>query len=44
MNLPDAKLIATVLACTVIMSLIAHGITARPLADWLGKKDGQGAK
>jgi len=39
-DLPGGKLMAMVVACTVILSLIAHGITARPLANWLVRKGG----
>ena len=37
-DLPGGKLMVMIVACTVILSLIAHGITARPLANWLGRK------
>ena len=30
---------AMVVACTVFLSLLAHGITANPLANWIGQKD-----
>ena len=39
-DLPGGKLMVMVVACTVILSLIAHGITARPLANWLARKGG----
>lgn len=42
-DLPGAKLIVMVVACTVILSLIAHGITARPLVKWIGRKNQQDA-
>lgn len=39
-NLPGGSLIATVVTCTVGMSLVLHGITANPLANWIaGKQD-----
>jgi len=28
-----------VVICTVFLSLVAHGVTANPLAKWLGKKE-----
>ena len=31
--------LALVVICTVFMSLVAHGISANPLAGWLGKKE-----
>ena len=43
-DLPGGKLMVMVVACTVILSLIAHGITARPLANWLGRKGGSRAE
>ena len=43
-DLPGGKLMAMVVACTVILSLIAHGITARPLANWLARKGGTSAE
>ncbi|NOR37799.1 MAG: sodium:proton antiporter [Woeseiaceae bacterium] len=43
-DLPGGKLMAMVVACTVILSLVAHGITARPLANWLVRKVGTTAE
>jgi NhaP-type Na+/H+ or K+/H+ antiporter len=43
-DLPGGKLMVMVVACTVILSLIAHGITARPLANWLARKGGTSAE
>jgi len=43
-DLPGGKLMVMVVACTVILSLIAHGITARPLANWLVRKGGTSAE
>ena len=39
-GVPNGELIALVVICTVLMSLVAHGISANPLANWLGKKEG----
>jgi NhaP-type Na+/H+ or K+/H+ antiporter len=38
-EVPNAELLTLVVVCTVFMSLIAHGITANPMARWLGKKE-----
>lgn len=38
-NLPGSKFIAIVVVCTVGLSLVLHGITANPLAKWIGKKE-----
>jgi NhaP-type Na+/H+ or K+/H+ antiporter len=38
-EVPQAEYIALIVTCTVFMSLIAHGITANPLAKWLGNKE-----
>jgi len=43
-DLPGGKLMVMIVACTVILSLIAHGITARPLANWLARKGGTSAE
>jgi len=40
-KVPHAEFIAVVVTCTVILSLIAHGISANPLARWMGKKEGK---
>lgn len=37
-NLPGGSVIATVVTCTVGMSLVLHGITANPLATWIAGK------
>ena len=37
-NLPGSKLIAMVVVCTVFFSLIAHGISANPLAKWISRQ------
>ncbi len=36
----NAELMTLVVTCTVFLSLIAHGISANPLARWMGKKEG----
>jgi NhaP-type Na+/H+ or K+/H+ antiporter len=38
-ELPGAKFMALVIACTVFVSLIAHGISANPLANWIARKE-----
>jgi NhaP-type Na+/H+ or K+/H+ antiporter len=38
-EVPNAELLTLVVVCTVFMSLIAHGISANPMARWLGKKE-----
>ena len=37
-DVPGAELISVVVACTVILSVFAHGLTARPLARALAKR------
>jgi NhaP-type Na+/H+ or K+/H+ antiporter len=39
----ESKFIAAVVAVTVILSLVAHGISANPLARVMGQKEGQKA-
>lgn len=39
-EVPGGEFLALVVICTVFLSLVAHGVTANPLARWLGKKDG----
>lgn len=34
-DLPGSEFIAMVVACTVGMSLVLHGVTANPLARWI---------
>jgi NhaP-type Na+/H+ or K+/H+ antiporter len=41
-ELPGARLISVVVVCTVFFSLVAHGISANPLAKWLAAKEGTG--
>jgi NhaP-type Na+/H+ or K+/H+ antiporter len=38
-EVPGGEFLALVVICTVFMSLIAHGISANPLAKWLGRKE-----
>jgi NhaP-type Na+/H+ or K+/H+ antiporter len=38
-GLPRGEFMAMVVVCTVFLSLLAHGMTANPLAAWLGRKD-----
>ena len=42
-EVPGAEYLALVVICTVFLSLVAHGISANPLAKWLGKKEQSGA-
>ena len=39
-EVPHAQPLALVVICTVFFSLIAHGVTAHPLAKWIGRKEG----
>lgn len=38
-NLPGGHFLALVVTCTVGLSLIAHGVSANPLARWIGSKE-----
>lgn len=38
-NLPGSRYIAIIVTCTVLLSLLAHGISANPLAKWIGSKE-----
>ena len=38
-EVPGAETMALVVICTVLMSLVAHGVSANPLAKWLGRKE-----
>lgn len=38
-GVPHAKYLVIVVVCTVFLSLIAHGLSAMPLARWIGKKE-----
>ena len=37
-NLPHGNFIAMTVFCTVFLSLIAHGMTAKPMSNWISKK------
>jgi NhaP-type Na+/H+ or K+/H+ antiporter len=37
-NLPGGPIISMVVVCTVFFSLIAHGVSANPLAKWMARK------
>lgn len=39
-GVPHAELLALIVVCTVFLSLVAHGMTANPLARWIGRKEG----
>jgi len=39
-EVPGGEFLALVVICTVFLSLIAHGVTAQPLARWIGRKEG----
>jgi len=41
-KVPGAETMALVVVCTVLMSLVAHGISAYPLAKWIGRKESVG--
>lgn len=43
-ELPGGPFIAMVVTLTVFLSLIVHGISANPLARWLGKQDNNDVK
>jgi NhaP-type Na+/H+ or K+/H+ antiporter len=36
-EVPGSEFLALVVICTVLLSLVAHGISANPLAKWLGR-------
>ena len=38
-EVPNGEFLALVVICTVLFSLVAHGITAHPLARWLARKE-----
>jgi NhaP-type Na+/H+ or K+/H+ antiporter len=42
-GLPGGQFITLVVVCTVFFSLVAHGVTANPLARWLGRKEAEDA-
>jgi len=43
-NLPGGRTLALVVVCTVILSVIAHGVTANPLVAALGERLGKGLR
>jgi NhaP-type Na+/H+ or K+/H+ antiporter len=38
-EVPGGEFLALVVICTVLLSLVAHGISANPLANWIGRKE-----
>ena len=42
--LPGSRFVASVMVWTVLLSLIMHGLSARPLANWLGRKEQEAAE
>ena len=38
-EVPNGEFLALVVICTVLFSLVAHGITAHPLARWLARQE-----
>ncbi len=38
-KVPHGEYLALVVVCTVFISLVAHGVSANPLAKWLGNKE-----
>lgn len=42
-GVPESKLIVLTVACTVILSLVLHGVTANPLAGWMARKENAAA-
>ena len=38
-DVPGAQALALVVICTVFLSLVAHGLSAHPLAAWIGRKE-----
>ncbi len=38
-GVPNAEFLTLIVICTVFLSLMAHGISANPLAKWLGNKE-----
>ncbi len=41
-DLPGSRFLAIVVVATVFASLVAHGVTAKPLAAWIGRKESDG--
>jgi NhaP-type Na+/H+ or K+/H+ antiporter len=38
-SLPGGRFISSIVVCTVFFSLIAHGVSAKPLGKWFGRKE-----
>jgi len=38
-DLPGGRFISIVVVCTVFLSLVAHGLSANPMASWLARKE-----
>ncbi|MDX1401880.1 MAG: cation:proton antiporter [Kiloniellales bacterium] len=38
-GVPNGELLALVVICTVFLSLVSHGVSATPLANWMGNKE-----
>lgn len=38
-ELPGARFMALVVICTVFLSLVLHGVTAKPFANWISRQD-----
>jgi NhaP-type Na+/H+ or K+/H+ antiporter len=43
-NLPGGHYLAIVVTCTVGLSLIAHGVSANPMSQWIARKEGASPK
>lgn len=41
-GVPHAEVLALAVSLTVILSLVAHGMSANPLAKWMGNREGSG--
>lgn len=41
-ELPGAEMMSVVVVCAVLFSLVAHGLSARPLAKWIATKEASG--
>jgi sodium/hydrogen antiporter len=39
-NLPGSEMLTATVAWTVILSIVAHGLTASPLAEAFGRRSG----
>ena len=40
-GVPNGKFLVLVVICTVFLSLIVHGVSANPLAKWIGKRESE---